>query len=192
MNTAYLFSFTYQIPWFLNEFSKIIDDLEVRKEDLRVVYVGTALESNIANDLFSLMISLEIDCTNITDDLLNSEQIIKDSDILLIQGGNTEDLLEIWSKGFKQILEKLRRNKELPTILGISAGGFWLFTDGISDSVPDQWTKLEGYDWIHDHVLFHADNTEVRNGLTRRQYFDWMFKSGLTLDSEVIKKITFE
>lgn len=194
--TAYIISFKYNVFWFFSLLSLILSH---GSNNQRIVYIGDAINQR-TNQAFLSLISINfpndlfIDITNCSAKIRYKE--LKASNYVLIQGGNTVYMLNKWKRmGFDKVLEKLRKEKRMPVVIGISAGGFWMFSSGITDSVPGEWRVLDGYNWINKNIVFHANDSEVRHKQTKleffNQYFKWTAPKNIRLSDDSYIKVEY-
>lgn len=89
------------------------------------------------------------------------EECILSQDVIYVGGGNTRNMLTLWSEW--GLTEYLRTAYEQGIILcGISAGAICWFEEGLTDSVPNQLSKLECLGFLQGSSSPHFDGEEER------------------------------
>lgn len=152
----------------LNRFLEYAFSL-IEKATIQFCYIGTASnDSLIERKFFTRFVSSKFRKKVITSELvLTKSQLTKEQlesylaqqDILFIGGGNTEKMLEIWEKsGFTSVLNKLKTEKRLPVLAGVSAGGMYPFYSVLSDVMPGQYKALLGLGWLKESFCPHANS----------------------------------
>lgn len=132
------------------KFTRYIADL-TGKEHPRLCYLPTASGDNPDNIRFwgSICNALKIDTlvmnvwVSASPDNQSFEDILLNSDAIVVGGGNTLNMIEIWkAQGIDKILKKAL-NKGI-ILSGGSAGSICWFEKGISDSRPTSISAVEG------------------------------------------------
>ncbi|HHI9467079.1 TPA: Type 1 glutamine amidotransferase-like domain-containing protein [Legionella anisa] len=152
----------------LNRFLEYAFDL-IKKSRIRFCYIGTAGNDRLIERVFfTRFVRAKFGKSAITSELvLTKSQLTKEQletyltqqDILFVGGGNTEKMLEIWEKsGFIFVLNKLKSEKRLPILAGVSAGGMFPFHSGLSDATPGQYKVLPCLGWFKESFCPHANS----------------------------------
>jgi dipeptidase E len=112
-------------------------------------------------------------------------ELVLDSDLILVGGGNTANMLAIWRvHGFDELL---RQAYERGIVLaGSSAGMICWFEAGVTDSFGPELAGLrDGLGLIAGSCCPHYDDEELRRPLYRRLVDHEGFPSGYAADSGV-------
>ncbi len=152
----------------LNRFSEYMTFILQTKRCVNFCYVGTAANDRFIDQLFfSTFMRIKFGKLIKTSKLLLTSEIttnqietqLSTQDVIFVGGGNTEQMLKIWShKRFSFILNKLKHEGNLPLLIGVSAGGMYPFNSGLSDSTKGQYKALPCLDWLQHSFCPHADS----------------------------------
>ncbi len=143
-------------------------------EKIKFCYIGTASHDSLVEDIFFngftclkfglCNIGVSVSKLSLTTSWSPNaiEEHICEQDILFFGGGDTEFMLKTWQEtGFENILKTLKEIDCLPIIMGLSAGGIFLFESAISlndGKNGDEYKLLKpGYNWIPNSFCPHAD-----------------------------------
>ncbi|KTD12040.1 Peptidase family S51 [Legionella gratiana] len=156
----------------LNRFMEYAFSL-IKKSNVRFCYIGTASNDRLIERIFfTRFVRAKFGKKVITSELiLTKSQLTKEQlenyltqqDVLFVGGGNTEKMLKTWEKsGFNFVLNKLKSEKRLPILAGVSAGGMYPFHSGLSDSTFGQYKALLCLGWFKESFCPHA-NSKIKS-----------------------------
>jgi dipeptidase E len=153
----------------LNRFLEFTLNMTQKSHDIKIAFIGTATNDRTADQLFfsSFMWAsfrkhiktskLSLTSSNLTEEQL--ETYLSTQDIIFVGGGNTEQMLNIWEhKGFTSVLASMKERDTLPILAGVSAGGMYPFTAGLSDSTEEEYKPLRCLGWLKESFCPHADS----------------------------------
>jgi peptidase E len=112
------------------------------------------------------------------------EEFILDQDILFVGGGNTRNMLVLWKEWGLDLMVK--KAYQRGTILsGVSAGAICWFEEGLTDSIPNQITKLNCLGFLRGSNCPHFDGEPERQAVYREKISSGEMKSGIACDDGV-------
>ena len=153
----------------MNRFFEYTVAIAPNPEKIRFCFIGTAGNDHwFERAGFSFFLKLKfgqrIHFSSLVINKTISEDAVKEflvnQDIIFIGGGNTEKMLRTWrNKGFINVLNKLKTEKRLPILAGVSSGGMYPFHSGLTDSAPGEYKTLKCLEWMKDSFCPHADSS---------------------------------
>ncbi len=112
------------------------------------------------------------------------EEFILEQDILYVGGGNTKNMLTLWREWrLDQIIRKAYQNGTI--LSGVSAGSICWFEQGLTDSIPNQLTKLECLGFLEGSNCPHFDGEPERQEVYRKMIQSGEMKPGIACDDGV-------
>ena len=110
----------------------------------------------------------------------NREELIRESDIVYVGGGNTRLMLAIWE--VYGVTRLLREAYEAGTVLaGLSAGAICWFTEGVTDS-DGPLGRMECLGWLPGSCVPHYDGEAEREPVYHRLLREGKISAGIALD----------
>ena len=112
-------------------------------------------------------------------------ELVLDSDLILVGGGNTANMLAVWRvHGFDELLREAYERGIV--LVGSSAGMICWFEAGVTDSFGPELAGLrDGLGLLSGSACPHYDDEELRRPLYRRLVDHEGFPSGYAADSGV-------
>lgn len=135
------------------KFTRYIADL-TRKEHPRICYLPTASGDNPDNikrwEFICKVLQIDTMILTVwqpTDNNKPFEELILNSDAIVVGGGNTLNMLGIWkAQGIDRALEKALKRGII--LAGASAGSICWFQNGASDSRPEKLSIVDGLGFL--------------------------------------------
>ncbi|KGP71335.1 peptidase [Pontibacillus yanchengensis Y32] len=113
--------------------------------------------------------------------IADKEAFLLSQDIIYVGGGNTRNLIALWKEWGLDII--LRKALDQGIILaGISAGAICWFEEGLSDSVPGEWTIVRTLGFLQGSLCPHYDGESERQYHYRTFIENGTMKPGYALD----------
>ncbi len=169
------------------KFVKYVADL-TKKEHPKICYLPTASGDNPDNIKYweNICNRLQLDTIILKVWVSSSEKnqsfedILLNSDAIVVGGGNTLNMLGIWkAQGIDTILEKALKNGII--LSGGSAGSICWFQNGISDSRPINLSIVKGLGFLPFSNCPHYSQ-EARKDLYHQMIKDGKMNSGYATD----------
>jgi len=169
------------------KFVQYVADL-TKKENPKICYLPTASGDNPDNIKYwgNICNTLHLDTLILKVWVSSSEKnqsfedILLNSDAIVVGGGNTLNMLGIWkAQGIDTILEKALKNGII--LSGGSAGSICWFQNGISDSRPVNLSIVKGLGFLPFSNCPHYSQ-EARGNLYHQMIKDGKMNSGYTTD----------
>lgn len=169
------------------KFVQYVADL-TKKENPKICYLPTASADNQDNIKYwsSICNTLKIDTIILKVWVSSSEKnqsfedILLNSDAIVVGGGNTLNMLGIWkAQGIDTILQKALKKGII--LSGGSAGSICWFQNGISDSRPVNLSLVNGLGYLPYSNCPHYSN-ENRKNLYHQLIIDKKISSGYASD----------
>ncbi len=112
------------------------------------------------------------------------EEFILEQDIIFVGGGNTRNMLILWQAwGLDKILTKAYQKGII--LSGISAGSICWFEQGLTDSIPNQLSSLDGLGLLKGSNCPHFDGEAERQDAYKEKIKNNIMKSGIACDDGV-------
>lgn len=112
------------------------------------------------------------------------EQRIARQDVIYVGGGNTRNLLALWR--LWGVDAALRAAWERGTILaGLSAGAMCWFEEGLTDSWPGEYRRLDGLGFLPGSLSAHYDGEPERRPMLQRLIGSDEMRPGYAADDGV-------
>lgn len=109
------------------------------------------------------------------------ESFLFDQDILYVGGGNTLNMILLWKAwGVDKIIKSAYQEGVL--LCGVSAGSICWFDEGLSDSVPQKLTKVEGLGLIPGSNCPHFDGEAERRPVYKQLIKNGEMRYGIAVD----------
>ena len=109
------------------------------------------------------------------------ESFLLEQDVIYVGGGNTKSMLALWREwGLDQILQKAYEQGVI--LAGISAGAICWFEQGLTDSIPGDYTALKCLGLLPGSCSPHYDGEAQRRPTFQRLVRDGKIMPGLALD----------
>ena len=169
------------------KFIQYVADL-TKKENPKICYLPTASGDNPDNIKYWEYIcnTLQIDTiilkvwVSSSEKNQSFEEILLNSDAIVVGGGNTLNMLGIWKvQGIDNILEKALKNEII--LAGGSAGSICWFQNGISDSRPVNLSIVKGLGFLPYSNCPHYSQ-ESRKDLNHQMIKNGKMNSGYATD----------
>ncbi|MYL32412.1 peptidase E [Pontibacillus yanchengensis] len=113
--------------------------------------------------------------------IADKEAFLLSQDIIYVGGGNTRNLIALWKEwGLDKILRKALQQEII--LAGISAGAICWFEEGLSDSVPGEWSNVPALGYLHGSLCPHYDGESQRQFHYRSSIETGSMKPGYALD----------
>ncbi|HNY44571.1 MAG TPA: peptidase E [Bacteroidales bacterium] len=169
------------------KFVQYVADL-TKKENPKICYLPTASGDNPDNIKYweNICNTLQLDTiilkvwVSSSEKNQSFEEILLNSDAIVVGGGNTLNMLGIWkAQGIDNILEKALKNGII--LSGGSAGSICWFQNGISDSRPVNLSIVKGLDFLPYSNCPHYSQ-ESRKNLYNQMIKDGKMNSGYATD----------
>ncbi len=169
------------------KFVQYVADL-TKKEHPKICYLPTASGDNLDNIKYweNICNRLQLDTIILKVWVSSSEKnqpfedILLNSDAIVVGGGNTLNMLGIWkAQGIDTILEKALKNGII--LSGGSAGSICWFQNGISDSRPVNLSIVKGLGFLPFSNCPHYSQ-EARKDLYHQMIKDGKMNSGYATD----------
>ncbi|HEU5140070.1 MAG TPA: peptidase E [Bacillales bacterium] len=111
------------------------------------------------------------------------EDYVLDKDVIYVGGGNTKNMLVLWREwGLDIILQKAWESGVL--LAGLSAGSICWYEEGVSDSLPGEYSRLEALGFLPGSHSPHYDGEPERRGVYHKLIAEGM-SDGLAADDGV-------
>jgi peptidase E len=169
------------------KFVQYVADL-TKKENPKICYLPTASGDNPDNIKYweNICNTLQLDTiilkvwVSSSEKNQSFEEILLNSDAIVVGGGNTLNMLGIWkAQGIDNILERALENGII--LSGGSAGSLCWFQNGISDSRPINLSIVEGLGFLPYSNCPHYSQ-ESRKNLYHQMIKDGKMNSGYATD----------
>lgn len=169
------------------KFVQYVADL-TKKEHPKICYLPTASGDNPDNIKYweNICNTLQLDTiilkvwVSSSEKNQSFEEILLNSDAIVVGGGNTLNMLGIWkAQGIDNILKKALKNGII--LSGGSAGSICWFQNGISDSRPVNLSIVKGLGFLPYSNCPHYSQ-ESRRNLYHQMIKDGKMNSGYTTD----------
>lgn len=169
------------------KFVQYVADL-TKKENPKICYLPTASGDNPGNIKYweNICNTLQLDTiilkvwVSSSEKNQSFEEILLNSDAIVVGGGNTLNMLGIWkAQGIDYILEKALKNGII--LAGGSAGSICWFQNGISDSRPANLSIVKGLGFLPYSNCPHYSQ-ESRKNLYHQMIKDGKMNPGYATD----------
>jgi peptidase E len=105
-------------------------------------------------------------------------------DGIYITGGNTRSMLALWKEW--EVTQALKKAYEAGVVIcGISAGAMCFFEEGLSDSLPSQYMRLDCLGYLSGSFCPHFDQGGERAMVFRKLIRDNKMKPGIALEDGI-------
>lgn len=112
------------------------------------------------------------------------EDFILQQDIIYVGGGNTRNMLLLWREwGLDNVLKKAYYRGTV--LSGLSAGAICWFEEGLTDSIPNQFNKLDCLGLLKVSYCPHFDGECERQNIYRDKIRKGEMKEGYACDDGV-------
>lgn len=115
---------------------------------------------------------------------LDLESFICECDIIYVGGGNTKNMLALWKMWeLDKHLEKAYKSGVILT--GLSAGAICWFEEGLTDSLPGAYTKLDCLGFLPGSCCPHFDSEPEREPVYIEQIEKSIISAGYGIEDNV-------
>ena len=112
------------------------------------------------------------------------ESIILNQDAIYVGGGNTRNMLVLWREW--KLDEIMRKAWEKGIVLGgVSAGSICWFEEGLTDSIPNRFTRLKCLGFLAGSNCPHYDSEVARRPIYHRLILNEEIAGGLATEDGV-------